>query len=483
MTDSHRPIRHVLGVTALAVIPWGFCTAANAQTPITAPAAPGSANTGITPGVNPTGAGVPAATPGASPAPANSTAGANSGASNVSPSTLNLTPAEQTQWTTIQNDVNSSRYGPAESHLRQWLTAHPDDRNAEFLLAYDLMFENKINDSVNEFDTLLAVDPTNGDYLYGKAKALVRGKRAAEAIPILDQLRASAAPNELIYRLEIEALRQTGDKAKMATVENEAATQFPATNWAAVVNPPPPVLAPTTKPLDVQLGFSYDKLDNGFADWHSVYVLAIKTLGPRENVYGKAESTEEFSFTDQQYTGGVNYPLNPRLSALVQVSFSPQHRVLPRYSLLGQLGYGLGAGFGIDVGVRHSDFDLGRVDTEYATLSKRFKQFLPSYTISLSEGANGGAVATNGVGLAYFYGGRNVAGIELSRGKTPVNFGPVGGTAGQPSGVITSDTTDVDLGGLHWVAPLWAVAWDVGYHDLSGFYIRHSISLGVRRRF
>ncbi|MCA1597106.1 MAG: tetratricopeptide repeat protein, partial [Chloroflexi bacterium] len=175
---SRSGVAAVLAAALVSTLPYGSNRAA-AQEAGQIPAGPpptGAPTTG-TPGSGTPGTGTPGGTPGASPdagAPVTQTP---------------MSAQDQAQWAPIQAAVDKRDYPTAERLLRTWLTTHADDRHAQFLLGYALTYQNKNSEAIDTFNTLVTAEPENPDYLFGKATALVRAGRGADAIPILDHVR------------------------------------------------------------------------------------------------------------------------------------------------------------------------------------------------------------------------------------------------------------------------------------------------------
>ena len=65
--------------------------------------------------------------------------------------------------------VENARLSDAEEMLRQWLSSHPEDQEARFLLARILTWQEKHTEALEQYNHLLENDPENGDYLAGRA--------------------------------------------------------------------------------------------------------------------------------------------------------------------------------------------------------------------------------------------------------------------------------------------------------------------------
>lgn len=123
-----------------------------------------------------------------------------------------------------------ARLGDAEEMLRQWLGEHPEDGEARFLMARVLFWQGKHDGALAEYARLLAMEPDNGDYLLGRALALMRSGRARAALLPLEKARHLNPDSEETWRRHIEALWAAGGKQRQGQarmLEDEAKRRFP----------------------------------------------------------------------------------------------------------------------------------------------------------------------------------------------------------------------------------------------------------------
>lgn len=389
-----------------------------------------------------------------------------------------LAPDEQSEWSDIQAAITGGKYKRAEQLLNDWLNTHPDDKQAHYLRGYVLMFEENIPLSVGEFDLLLRDDPNNPNYLLGKAKALVRGQRDAEAIPILDQLRAQTPNVPLVYQLELESLGRMNNPNQLAAIRAEAAQKFPNMNWNPAAAPVRQVVS-TRHPVVLSGGATYDFLNHGYSNWRTYYVGFNKTDGPHKSLYGSVLQTHRFDQDDTLLALGDLFPIDENWFGRVEATGSPTHHVLERYSVLGELGRSIGNGITISGGARHLDYTSQGTNVQFVSLSKLFGRIFAGYTLGFNEANGTSAVLNHSVQLYDYYGGANVIGIGATVGKTTVNVGSPNG-APQTLRVVTADVLDVDLNGTHWLLPEWGVDYGIGWHKLGDFFTRKSVTLGLR---
>ncbi|MDP1896356.1 MAG: tetratricopeptide repeat protein, partial [Sulfurimicrobium sp.] len=72
--------------------------------------------------------------------------------------------------------VENARLSDAEEMLQQWLSSHPEDQEARFLLARVFAWQGKHAEALEQYERLLEKEPDNGDYLTGRAMLPVRAR-------------------------------------------------------------------------------------------------------------------------------------------------------------------------------------------------------------------------------------------------------------------------------------------------------------------
>ena len=590
----------------------------------------------------------------------------------ISPAHAAITPLDQ-----ARAAADSRHFAEAESLLRAWLDKHQKDRDARFLLAQVLAWQNKADESFAAFDHLLRADPGNSDYLLGTAQALQQLGRAGEALPLLKKARrlaphqeaiwrsqisallaaggenrvrqarliqaaasrrfpdsqwedmhratrsASAAPaarpapqidasndtgrdllrraralvdegraaealpllkqarrlnprREEIWRLQITALLDVGSDScyrQAALIQEGAVRWFPGSRWDLVpvhqlpavayfrdeepmrgrfmrvglrqaerrepdflaqsdttasaesdaewkkksveavesapaeqeaVPAPPLLLALATnlsitspqaravpsvamkmeapaaeapaKWTELEIGFSYGKLNNGYDNWRSVYVSGQREFGPGKGVYGTLSKVERFAENDRELLAGAYMPLGGGFSGVVEGSVSDIHLLQPKRSVLGQVSYHLESGWGATLGLRHTDYNDYGLNVKSATVERYWGSYRAAYTFTVSNLAYHAESATSNYFQAnYYYGERNNIGLSYTSGHDVFVY--------QDYAPTISDNQSIALSGAHWVTKDWAITHELVYHRQDDYYTRKGISIGFRYRF
>ena len=233
---------------------------------------------------------------------------------------------------------------------------------------------------------------------------------------------------------------------------------------------------PQALPDEVELGASHDALDKGYADWSSYYVDASHRFAERHSVYGELRETSRFNLHDREISGGYYYPLDPTWTALLEASASPDHFVLPRESLFGQLQKSFADGWDIQAGFRRSQYNTAPTDLMVLTGERYWGNFRASYKLYLGKTTGSGAAPSHNVQLAYYYTGRDFFMASLSKGRQLENLGP-------GLGVLITDVSSASLSGRHWLNAVWQLSYEALEERQSNLYTRKGIRLGIRYAF
>ncbi len=225
-----------------------------------------------------------------------------------------------------------------------------------------------------------------------------------------------------------------------------------------------------------EAGFTREHLSAGRGEWRSRYVEMAHEFAPRQTLYGGFRETERFGLSDSELGAGYYHPLSEKWTALVEGSYSPQHNVLARDSLLGQLSWTGPYGWVLSGGLRRSEYTRTEVNTLSGTAERYWGNFRAAYTFYNGHPEGSGSASAHRLALDYYYGERSHVGLNGTAGREAENVGP-------PLGVVTSKIRNLTVSGRHWVSPGWALAWELGAQQQGDLYRRQGIRLGFRHRF
>ena len=371
--------------------------------------------------------------------------------------------------------IKAERLSQAEQLLRSQLALHQDDEEARFLLARVLAWQRQYAGSITEYDRLLASAPANSDYLLGKGQVLVWNSLAVEALPLLARARELAPDYEDVWRLEIEALAQSGQPVRAAEMRMLAQQRFPGAQWSAKTAEATPSTAPSVLRSALELGITSEGLSNPYAGWRSAYVEGEHQFGERKTIYGSLRETQRFGLLDNEVQAGVYYPLGETWTSLFEATASPTHNVLARYSALAQVIKKLGYGWNVHAGIRHNEYSTLNSNVSVLTAERYWSNWRAAYSLYTGKPEGGGAASSHVIALDYYYGERSSFGISLADGREVAGLGPLG--------VLTTDVRALVLRGRHWLTRDWAVSYEGAYQEQGTLYTRRGVRIGLRRAF
>lgn len=229
-------------------------------------------------------------------------------------------------------------------------------------------------------------------------------------------------------------------------------------------------------PAQIEMGASLDTLNNGYADWRSHYIEAEKKLGDRHAVYGSLRETERFKTKDTEVLAGVYYPLAKRWTLWAEGNASPTHSILARWSALGQVQYALDDGWGVHLGLRHTDYSNALINILLVTGERYWSNYRAAYTHSVSTLAGAGSASNGRIQLSRYYGEQSGIGVSLSRGAEIENLGST-------LGILSTRVQSIGLNGRHWLDRDWAVSYEIATNKQGSLYTRNAFRLGLRRQF
>lgn len=326
------------------------------------------------------------------------------------------------------------------------LALMPGDGDARYLYARILAWEQQWAASLEQYDRLLRVTPTNVDYLLGKSQALVWSQRPADALPLLAQARQLAPEYEAVRTLEARALHAVNEPQQHALPANH-----------------------------VEAGFSTQTLSGDLPGWTNLYVQGGRQLGRRKSIYGQLRQTERFNERDHEIAAGFYWPFGDAWTASADASLAAGAVVLPEWTIAAQMQRSFQRGLGIQAGIRHSEYASNYVRMLTLIADYYWRNYYTGWTVYLGKLEGADPTVANQWRVDRYYGARNRIGILLAAGKETESAG---------NGIfVTGDTFSAAMTGLHWLGPVWGVSWDLVFHEQGDAYRRGGFRVGLRRQF
>lgn len=227
--------------------------------------------------------------------------------------------------------------------------------------------------------------------------------------------------------------------------------------------------------VQIEAGLSKESLNKGYADWSSTYVEAEKKMAERHAVYGMLRETERYDLKDGELLAGYYHPLGRQWTSLLEANASPTHHVLPKWSVLGQLQYAFGDGWGAHFGLRHTEYDAALTNLRIFTLERYWGDYRAAYTLYSGHLAGAGSALSQRIQFSRYYADHSWLGVALSGGEELENLGS--------AGVQHSDVQSLIFNGRHWFSRDWALTYEATLHRQGDYYTRNGVRLGLRRQF
>ncbi|HUE82139.1 MAG TPA: YaiO family outer membrane beta-barrel protein [Pyrinomonadaceae bacterium] len=286
-------------------------------------------------------------------------------------------------------------------------------------------------------------------------------------------VKSQTAPS--FTRVTAEQIEPTDSLPADEKDKEDRSTQEAATADLTTQTSQPETSASVGSGVEVEIGSSYDFLNNGFDDWREYYLSISKRFTDGKGIYGSFRQARLFALNDQELLIGFQSPLSPRWSGLVEASMSPSHRVLAKWSLYGQLKRTIGENWGVQFGLGHTEYSDARFNTGALTVERNWERYRAAYTLSANQLPGAGTGASHLAQVNHYYGDGSSVVLSAAFGQEVDNLGPVG--------TIRTDVRGFSVGGRHWFLTRWAITYQAGLYRQGDFFTRQSIRLGLRHRF
>jgi YaiO family outer membrane protein len=225
----------------------------------------------------------------------------------------------------------------------------------------------------------------------------------------------------------------------------------------------------------LEAGASYENLTNGYDHWTSYHLEGASRVGEEVTIVGAFQNSERFRLTDQQFIGGVHFPLSSQLKGYAEAAFSPMHCVVPQWSTAGEVTLLLGSGWNISTSARQSRYSLPTttrwgVGLEWYWSDERF-----AYNVSLNATSGLGASTSHRFQWTHYVSEANSISLAASLGNE-IEVLPF-------RGVTQSSILGIVLNGLKWFSEEWGLRYEMSWHQQGEHYIRKGVRFGICRAF
>lgn len=226
----------------------------------------------------------------------------------------------------------------------------------------------------------------------------------------------------------------------------------------------------------VEFGHGRESLTNNYSDWTNTYLLGSRKLGERQVVYGGLRQTERFDLRDNEAHAGLYFPVGDTWGGVLEASYSATHEVLPQSSAYGFLQKNFSGGWGLGLGLRHSEYTASASNVVSLLAERYWGNFRGAYTLYSGRPEGASSAASHRLQINYYYDERSTIGMSYTNGREVESLGP-------PRGVISTDVQSWAVNGQHWFSPLWAMTYGLIQHEQGALYRRQGLQLGLQRSF
>ncbi|TYT26583.1 YaiO family outer membrane beta-barrel protein [Luteimonas viscosa] len=347
----------------------------------------------------------------------------------------------------------------AERLLRERLADAPDDDAARFQLARVLAWQQRAAEALPLYDALLAREPGNADYLFGRAQAqLWSGDRAAA--------QASVARLEAIAPMHpgLDDLRR-----QMRPEPSPSTLPAPGAERGSLVDGGYRV-APRFREIGVSA--RHEWLTRSLDPWQGQR-LDVSSRGDGRGWYVAAARERRFGLVDSGLEAGVALPVAPRWTLQLDGGAWPGSDFQPRWFGDVRMQHAFEGGTVLAAGLRRTRYPEVTVERLALAVEQYVGDWRLGYTFNRTD-VDGERVNGHDAAIDRYYGERDVIGLRLTAGSEDVLQG---------TQVVASQVRALALQGRHGLSDAWALQWGLGYVRQGDFHDRRWLQLGLRRAF
>ena len=326
-----------------------------------------------------------------------------------------------------------------------------------------------------QYETLLAVNAENPDWLLGKGQALTALGRPREALAPLERARAAAPRYEDLWRANVSALEAAGEPDRAAALAAEAQRAFPEAAWPREKQRALARVRIVERGTRLSLGMSYEDLSGGRASWQAATLGLDHPLDERRRIFAGVNVEERFDTQDEQFSLGLADRMGGDWSWGVFADVAPDGEILPEWNLVAEAGRTLPGDRAISLRARHASYAAVDVDSLAATIEQYFAAFRAAYALTASRPEGISTRLGHALRFAHDYGDGSQATFALGYGEEAETIAP---------GVVqVTRNKSVSVHGVHWTTPAWGFSWEAGWHEQGDLYDRVRLRIGLEHRF
>ncbi|HQU83328.1 MAG TPA: YaiO family outer membrane beta-barrel protein [Pyrinomonadaceae bacterium] len=228
---------------------------------------------------------------------------------------------------------------------------------------------------------------------------------------------------------------------------------------------------------EAQFHFTNETLSRNLGTWRTASLYIERKFDSKQIVWANFRASERRGIKDREFVFGTYKPLANKWAVTAETMFSPTHKFVGKYSVMGEVEKVLKKGFVAHGGVRFTNYDTVNATTGYGLVEKYWGSNRAAYTLFVTKLSNAGTAPSHRVQYTRYYGERvNSIGTAVSFGRELENLGP-------GVGVLRSKTWSVSVSARHWITNNFGIVVDGWVHRQGDIYYRRGLNFGVRYRF
>ncbi|NJM54438.1 MAG: YaiO family outer membrane beta-barrel protein [Blastocatellia bacterium] len=240
---------------------------------------------------------------------------------------------------------------------------------------------------------------------------------------------------------------------------------------------PPESEKENERKTEVQVTTNYEVLSKNLGSWKSVTINVRHDFSKRQVLYGFYQKAYRASVSSDTATVGLYQPLSKNHTLLLEMSASPGHQFLPKWSGMAQLETKLSPTTFLNTGYRRTIYRDAKLNIANIGVEKYWKAYRFTYTASIAKPENDDVTFSNRIQADKYYGEKN------STINADVTFGNEVASFFGDGKVLKSNIFSIGVGGKHWFNNRFGVNYRASFHRQGEFYNRGGTTLGVIYRF
>lgn len=359
--------------------------------------------------------------------------------------------------------------------LESAVESAPQDTDARYALARAYARAGRFTDAEREYDTLLARNADDVDWLLGKSQTLLATQRARVALPFLAKARRLAPDYEDVWRAEATALEAAGDERAALALLDSAAKRFPAAKWPAERRGRLADARLLESGTRLSASAAYEDLSGENDPWRSASVAVSFPIGGSSWLATALALERRYGRQDEQIAASVAHRLPARWSVDVGLAATPEAELLPKHDAHLELARPVGRRTSIALRYRRSHYDAVDVNALAATGEHGFGRYRVAYTVTGTRPTDIDVTFGHALRMARDYGVGSSVTALVARGDEAETV--------SPGNVLVTRVTTLAVYGLHWRSAAWGWSWSASWTEQGDFYERLGVRLGVEHRF